>query len=104
MAPTLWSPELQNLSELSVKGMVEGMPRVSVPEEVCHDCVQCKQMKSKFNKFVATKTTKELELIYSDLCGPLLVETPGGSRYCDLHGRLHQEVVDVLPKAQKRGL
>ena len=81
VAPTLWSPELQNLSELSVKGMVEGMPRVSVPEEACHDCVQCKQTKSKFSKFVATKTTKELELVYSDLFRPLPVETPGGNRY-----------------------
>jgi len=61
--------------------MVEGLPQVSVPKEVCKKCIECKQAKSSFNKYLPTKAIEKLGIIHYDVCGPMQVETLGGNRY-----------------------
>ena len=43
--------------------------------------MECKQTKKPFKKFIPIKSTQKLEIIYSDVCGPIQVESLGGNRY-----------------------
>ncbi|XP_052726845.1 uncharacterized protein LOC128194777 [Vigna angularis] len=61
--------------------MVIGLPKMNIPETVCKECVQCKQTRGVFQKFLRQKSARKLEVIYSDVCGPIQVETLGSSRY-----------------------
>ena len=71
----------QHLSNLQTKNMVKGLPPIKIPEEVCRECIQCKQSRPKFKEFIPTKATEKLGVIYSDVCGRMQVETPSGNRY-----------------------
>jgi len=71
----------QHLHQLSQKKMVIGLPEVRVPNEVCKGGIQCKQTRPRFKKFVPTKATEKLGVIYSDVCRPMQAETPSGNRY-----------------------
>jgi len=71
----------KDLSRLSKDSMVKGLSLVKVPENVCRECVQCKQTRGSFSKYLPQKTTSKLEVVHSDVCGPMQTETPGGSRY-----------------------
>jgi 5'-3' exoribonuclease 2 len=43
--------------------------------------VQAKQHRNNFNKNVDRRTNELLEVVYSDVCGPLQVSSIGGNRY-----------------------
>jgi hypothetical protein len=43
--------------------------------------VQAKQHRNNFNKNVDRKPNELLEMVYSDVCGPLQVSSIGGNRY-----------------------
>lgn len=61
--------------------MVNGMPRITQPNEVCTGCLMSKQVRSKFPSKASYNTSKVLELVHGDLCGPILPETATGKRY-----------------------
>eukprot|EP00878_Enallax_costatus_P002708 GHUV01002897.1.p1 GENE.GHUV01002897.1~~GHUV01002897.1.p1 ORF type:complete len:1307 (+),score=342.07 GHUV01002897.1:73-3921(+) len=73
----------QNLAKLP--GIVTG---IDVPpsaflaagKEVCNTCQQNKQVSMPFEP-ATSKTTQPLELVHSDLCGPIYPPTKGGARY-----------------------
>jgi len=71
----------QHLFNLSEKEIVKGLPPIKIPKEVCREWIQCKQTRPKFQKFIPTKATEKLGIVYSDVCGPMQVETPSGNRY-----------------------
>ncbi|GAU50018.1 hypothetical protein TSUD_331710 [Trifolium subterraneum] len=100
----------RDLNMMSNKSMVSGLPKIQVPNEVCEDCVQSKQHRDSFNKDVKSRTKSVLEVIYSDVCGPMQVDSNGGNRYfvsfVDDHSRKlwtylikrKSEVFDVFKK------
>jgi gag-polypeptide of LTR copia-type/Integrase core domain/GAG-pre-integrase domain/Domain of unknown function (DUF4219) len=49
-------------------------------KEVCQPCVQAKQARLPFPSSTST-TKKPMELVHMDVCGPISVQSPGGSRY-----------------------
>src|SRR6476469_2230984 len=49
-------------------------------KEVCQPCVQAKQVRLPFPTSIST-TMKPMELVHMDVCGPMPVQSPGGSRY-----------------------
>ena len=55
--------------------MVSGFPEIDIPNEVCEECVQAKQHKNSFSKGVGSKSKAALEVIYSDVCGPIQVDS-----------------------------
>jgi hypothetical protein len=77
---------------------------------VCEEYVQAKQQKNNFSKDVGSKSKAILEFIYSDVCGPLWVDSIGGNRYFvtfidDFSRKLwtylikkKNEVIEVFPK------
>ncbi|GAU26253.1 hypothetical protein TSUD_224440 [Trifolium subterraneum] len=100
----------RDLNMMSNKSVVSGLPKIQIPNEVCEDCVQSKQHRDSFNKDVKSRTKSVLEVIYSDVCGPMQVDSNGGNRYfvsfVDDHSRKlwtylikrKSEVFDVFKK------
>ena len=72
-----------NLNMLKDKSMVDGMD-VTVnngPDRKCEGCAMGKQHRNPFPKHSEANTTQILERIHSDVCGPMNVNSVGGSRY-----------------------
>jgi hypothetical protein len=56
---------------LATKKMVKGMLHIDHPDEVCESCVLSKHHISSFAKEVNWKANKPLELVHTDMCGPI---------------------------------
>lgn len=52
-----------------------------MPTDVCEECVQGKQHRGNFRKDAGCKTKCHLEVVYSDVCGPMQVDSIEGNRY-----------------------
>ncbi|KAG9441449.1 hypothetical protein H6P81_017303 [Aristolochia fimbriata] len=61
----------KGLELLSQKGTVYGLPTIRSPKTVCEPCVMAKQARQVFPLGQAQRALQSLELIHSDLCGPL---------------------------------
>lgn len=73
------------LAALKQQDMVDGIKVpaadfVRAGETPCDTCAQAKQARQPFPDSNTT-TTKQLELVHMDVCGPMPVESLGGSRY-----------------------
>lgn len=69
------------LKALEEKNMVTGLPKIAVPSKICEECVVSKQQRSKFPKGKSWRAKDVLELIHSDICGPINPTSNGGKRY-----------------------
>lgn len=69
------------LKTLQQKEMVVGLPKFSNPMEVCEECVIAKQHREPFSKGQTQRARKPLEILHSDLCGPINPVSNGGKRY-----------------------
>lgn len=70
-----------DLSKLQHKGMVRGLPHIHVPKDVCAECMESKTPRSSFNKNMSIRYKRKLQVIFSNVCGPIQNETHGGSKY-----------------------
>ena len=72
-----------NLDVLNRKDMVEGLTFDSKVSEksTCEGCIMGKHHRTPFPKQSSRVTRKPLELIHSDVCGPISVPSISGSRY-----------------------
>jgi len=71
---------VNGLKLLSQKEMVFGLPKVE-NLDFCESCVYGKQSKKCFPVSKSWRASVCLELVHADLCGPMSVESLGGSRY-----------------------
>ncbi|CAH9135713.1 unnamed protein product [Cuscuta epithymum] len=69
------------MSQMHKHSMVENMPSVVSEDGVCCVCEKGKSSKSSFNKDGVKRAKDKLELIHSDICGPMSVESLNGSKY-----------------------
>ncbi|XP_020263269.1 uncharacterized protein LOC109839251 [Asparagus officinalis] len=82
----LWHKRLGHLNFQSVKTlqsreMVYGLPTIEEIEGVCSSCMKGKQHRGEFPMEGAWRATKPLELIHTDLCGPMKTESLAGNKY-----------------------
>lgn len=63
------------------KEMVNGLPKFPVNKEVCGACKIGKQTRDAFPKESQTKTKEKLEIVHTDVCGPMQTDSLDGSRY-----------------------
>ena len=61
--------------------VVEGLPQIDIPDQLCRSCVAGKEHQSSFPKGSLFRASKPLELVHVDICGPISPSTLGGSRY-----------------------
>ena len=69
------------LELLSKKAMVKGLPTINHPEQVCEGCLVGKQFKKSFPKESSSRARRPLELIHTDVCGPIKPGSLGNSNY-----------------------
>lgn len=69
------------LKTLQRKNMVTGLPQITASFQVCEECVVSKQHRSQFPQVKSWRAKSVLELIYSDICGPITLFSNGGRRY-----------------------
>jgi hypothetical protein len=82
----LWHQRLAHLNyqylyNLSQRQMVTGLPPLPRTQHSCEACILGKQHRTPIPIFSTTPTTRLLELIHSDLCGPLPQRSFTGSWY-----------------------
>ncbi|CAJ2672444.1 unnamed protein product [Trifolium pratense] len=69
------------LKTLQSKKMVTGLPEIRTPSKLCNDCVMGKQQRKPIPKKSLWRATHKLQLIHSDICGPITPSTNSGKRY-----------------------
>ncbi|XP_026415946.1 uncharacterized protein LOC113311323 [Papaver somniferum] len=55
------------------KEMMSGLPFIQIPESRCENCIFGKQQRDPFPVNKARRTEQQLEIIHSELCGPIEV-------------------------------
>ncbi|CAL9013344.1 unnamed protein product [Prunus brigantina] len=81
-----WHKRLGHLNERSIKllenqGMVHGLPHLEQMSVVCDGCMQGKQHRDSFPLESTWRASKPLELVHTDICGPMKTESLSGNRY-----------------------
>jgi len=64
------------------KDLVVGLPTIKYNDgKVCDACAKGKQVKNSFKSKKIVSTSRPLELLHIDLCGPMRIMSRGGKRY-----------------------
>lgn len=61
--------------------MVTGLPKIQVPFQVCEKCVVSKQHRAQFPQGKSWRAKSVLELMHSDICGPIMQHLMGVKKY-----------------------
>ena len=82
----LWHNRLGHLKMTSLQNlqkyeMVQGIPELDYCSETCERCVFRKHHRDPFEAGKAWRTIMPLELIHTDVCGPMQTTTISGNRY-----------------------
>ena len=70
-----------SLELLSKKSMVRGLPYIKHPDQFCEGCLLGKQFRNSFPKESYSRAKKPLELIHTDVCGPISPSSLGKNNY-----------------------
>ena len=85
--PLLWHKRvghasLSLLDKLRTKELVVGLPNIKFQcDKLCDACAKGKHVRKSFKSKKLVSTTKPLELIHMDLCGPMRVQSRSGKLY-----------------------
>ncbi|CAN6572549.1 unnamed protein product [Malus baccata var. baccata] len=71
----------QSLKKLQEKEMVHGLPSIQENEEICERCALGKHHRDSFPHGKSWRAKAPLELIHTDVCGPMKTSTQVGNRY-----------------------
>jgi len=71
---------MASLKELDA--MVDGMnlKKMSL-HQICEGCIKGKHQRTSFPKDGATRASQLLEIVHTDVCGPMRTTSHGGTRY-----------------------
>lgn len=61
--------------------MVNGLPEIQKVQGVCETCAKGKQHRTTIPKVAQWRATKPLQLVHTDLCGPITPRTAGDKGY-----------------------
>ncbi|GAU16044.1 hypothetical protein TSUD_339150 [Trifolium subterraneum] len=71
----------KGLHALAKREMVKGLPLLQETQELCSDCITSKHQRDSIPKSSSWRATTNLQLVHSDICGPLNPPSNGGCRY-----------------------
>ncbi|KAJ9560132.1 hypothetical protein OSB04_005292 [Centaurea solstitialis] len=82
----LWHARLGHINfrvieSMVQKGLVQGVPCIKHPAQVCEGCLVAKQTRKPIPKEAQWRASRPLELVHADICGPISPQTIGGNRY-----------------------
>jgi hypothetical protein len=69
------------LKLLHTKDMVKGFPLIEKPERICEGCIFGKQHRESFPVGKSYREKDPLEIVHSDICGPMQTPSIGGNTY-----------------------
>ena len=69
---------------LKEKNMVNGIPSIDHPEQLCEGCLYGKQSRKSFPKKATTRSLKPLELVHTNICGPIKPSSHDNNHYFHL--------------------
>jgi len=69
------------LKTLQQEDMVIGLPKIHFPFQIYEECVVSKQHCFQFSQGKSWRAKHVLELVHSDICGPINPYSNGGKRY-----------------------
>ncbi|CAL2258193.1 unnamed protein product [Prunus armeniaca] len=72
---------LQSLRLLQQQELVYGLPEIGNAKRICQGCAIGKAHKEAFGKEKTRRASVPLELVHSDVCGPMETTTIGGNKY-----------------------
>lgn len=83
--PWKWHARLGHISfktlkSMATQGMVYGLPEISEERRLCDSCLVGKQARQSFPK-ATIRSSRALELLNADLCGPISPATLSHNRY-----------------------
>ena len=73
--------DLRKLSILSSKGLVEDIPKLQVQTEICECCQLGKMKRKPFPINQANRASEKLQLVHSDVCGPMKVPSLNNNKF-----------------------
>lgn len=71
----------KNLTLLHNKKLVRGLPKLNASSKICTNCMVGKQHREVIPKKRIWRAKQQLQLIHSDICGPISHESHGNKRY-----------------------
>lgn len=82
----LWHKRLGHINQQRINHMINhnlatGMHAKTSPPHICDSCMKGKQARTTFPKMASTVTTRPLQLVHTNLCGPFLVPSLAKNRY-----------------------
>ncbi|BBN70319.1 multidrug resistance-associated protein 9 [Prunus dulcis] len=81
-----WHKRLGHLNKRSIKllesqGMVHGLPHLEQASVVCEGCMLGKQHRDSFPLESTWRASYPLELVHTDICGPMKTDSISGNKY-----------------------
>ena len=70
---------VQAVKQGHIKGVDDNVTKASL--DFCEGCVEGKMSRKPFKPVGEIKTTRKLQLVHSDVCGPMPVQSFSGARY-----------------------
>jgi len=80
----LWHRRLGHVNSATVKRVLDANPalrRKKLPDHICEDCAETKSVRASFPKSAQRRTTAKLQLVHTDLWGPITPTSIGGAAY-----------------------
>ncbi|GKA37146.1 retrovirus-related pol polyprotein from transposon TNT 1-94 [Tanacetum coccineum] len=71
----------RSLKLLHDKDLVRGLPIINTEAGTCSDCLVGKQTRDIFPKTSSWRATQQLQLVHSDICGPITPQSSSQKRY-----------------------
>ncbi|KAI5355014.1 hypothetical protein L3X38_007909 [Prunus dulcis] len=72
---------MQSLKLLQQQELVYGLPEIGNANRICQDCAIGKSHREVFGKEKIWRASLPLELVHSDVCGPMQTTSIGGNKY-----------------------
>ena len=76
----LWHLNFHSLENLSKRNLVNGLPHIHHPDQLCEACIFWKNHRIPFVK-ESWHAKFPLELVHTDVCGPMNISSVGGNKY-----------------------
>jgi Reverse transcriptase (RNA-dependent DNA polymerase)/gag-polypeptide of LTR copia-type/Pol polyprotein, beta-barrel domain/GAG-pre-integrase domain/Integrase core domain/Domain of unknown function (DUF4219)/Zinc knuckle len=95
---------VQGLRQLVQKGMVHGLPLETIKDwklGICEGCLYGKQHRESFQKGMSGRASELLEIVHSDVVGPMEVVSHGGFKYFVTFTDDKSRILFTMPMATK---